>query len=353
MSSIRNDNAYSFVTGDIIHDRMNGFPYNRLSRKEEINFIKKSKLSYYNELDDEKKAEYLKYYMEMFPRFKKKYEEANEEKKKVLLKSAVENSKRYRDAFLGNNYRLVCDIVKIYMFFDEFENLFQEGVIGMMKALKKFDFSKNTRFSTYATIWIRQAITRYIQDKSSAIHIPVSKRDQIVKLEKLQNLFQIGSEVKLSNDDLAEKMGISLEELEDLLVAQQRLHLKSLNDPVLTDDDASELADFIASDEADFTEIVDSDIMRESLRNLIETMNFSDREKLVLNMRYGFYDGKKYTLSEIGDVFEVTRERIRQIELAILKKLRFNVKLRNYYDNISEGSFMNLDDDTNYQFRKK
>lgn len=321
-----------FVTDNIIYDRMSNLNYQELDRQEEIDFIKMSKLSYYYDVDDDKKTEFLGYYMEMFPDFKDKYEAADDDLKKELLEANIEKSLYYRDKFLGNNYRLVIKIAKLYTYFEDLETLYQEGVIGMIKAVEKFDFSKGTRFSTYATIWIRQAITRYIYDKSSIIHLPVSLREQIAKLEKMQDEEIKTTGMRIEDKDLAERIGITIDELNTILDIRKYLYPRSLSEPVLGEDDYSELEEFIPSDDIDFTDIVESNIIRENLQMILDHIVLSDREKKVIDMRFGFYDGKVYTLAEIGKIFGTSRERIRQIEAAVLKKLRNSLELRTFYE---------------------
>ncbi len=343
------------VTSDFVHDRLSDLPYQKLSRQEEVDFIKKTRLSYYHSVDDETKQLYLDYYMEMFPRFRKSWEEADEKKKERLLEKAIQNSLYYRNKFIENNLRLVLSVAKHYVGADEIEPLYQEGVLGMMRALEKFDLTKGFRFSTYATLWIRQAITRYISDYSSTIRVPVHRRDQISRMERFENILTTKFGRAPTKEELAEVLEIDSDQLYEIQKSQSFLRPTSLSSPIGEDEDTT-LEDFVPNGEEEIALNVESNMMRKAFRDVIENdLKLSEREKKVLFMRFGFYDGHPYTLDEIGKCFMVTRERIRQIEAKCLKTLRMHLKESSFRDtdfslgSASEDDFIPLD----YTFPRK
>lgn len=257
---------------------------------------------------------------------------SNEEEKELAI--AVENGDLEAKQRLAEaNLRLVVSIAKRYVGRGmQFLDLIQEGNMGLMKAVDKFDYSKGFKFSTYATWWIRQAITRAIADQARTIRIPVHMVETINKLVREQrNLLQeLGQDP--TPEQIAERMGMTPDKVREILkIAQEPV---SLETPIGEEDD-SHLGDFIEDEvienPVDYTTRV---VLREQLDEVLDTL--TDREENVLRLRFGLDDGKMRTLEDVGKVFNVTRERIRQIEAKALRKLRHPSRSKQLKDFIED-----------------
>ena len=250
------------------------------------------------------------------------------------LSVRVENGdEEAKNRLAESNLRLVVSIAKRYvgrglLFLD----LIQEGNIGLMKAVDKFDYDKGYKFSTYATWWIRQAITRALADQARTIRVPVHMVETINKMARIQRQLTLELNREPSEEEIAKKMGISVEKVRDVIKISQ--DPVSLETPIGEEDD-SHLGDFV-KDINTMTpeEYATNEILKEEIKAVLETLQ--EREQEVLELRFGLIDGTSHTLEEVGKRFNVTRERIRQIEAKALRKLRHPSRAKRLKDFLTD-----------------
>lgn len=309
------------LTNNIVMDTIKKINYKPLTKAQETRWLKKLKLSFYYDVDDKTKKQYFNYYCEVYPRFKQKYENANENEKEFLLKQAIENANEERKKFLKNNERLA--IVHTYRLMKSYENieevpiedLIQEASIGLMKALEKFDIETANKFSTYAIWWIRKSVSTYLINKGRMIRVPSNAQESQNLIKKAIKELYKELNRKPTEKEIAIRTGVTEKSVHNLLEnLYYQTNIESLNKKVgiRKENEKEELEDIIKDENSDFETIIDDLLLAEQLKVIIRMLD--EQSQQIINLRMGFYDGIPKTIAETAQLLNIPRQKEKKIE---------------------------------------
>jgi RNA polymerase primary sigma factor len=309
------------VIADLTQPATADFPAEWESTEEEVNL---EAANFFDDISDDSVRLYL--------REIGKIPLLSSEEELALANRVVAGDKDAKDKMAEANMRLVVSIAKRYVGRGlDLLDLIQEGNTGLLRAVEKFDPDKGFKFSTYATWWIRQAITRAIADQARTIRIPVHMVETINKLLRTQRRLTQELNREPTNEEIAEAMEIDVDKVEHIMKIKQ--DISSLDASVHEDEEDSVLGDFIEDEDTiSPEESATNQLLKEHVKDMLNGL--TEREQKIIKLRFGLEDGKNYTLEEVGQEFSVTRERIRQIEAKALAKLRKHKDAKKLYEYI-------------------
>lgn len=281
-----------------------------------------------NQNNDEVYSDVVKSYLKQLPSKVLTFEELV-----LLFKKMKQGDKLSRDKIVYYNLRMVISVAKKYANKGlEFEDLIQAGNEGLLVAVDKYNYKLGISFSTYARYWIRQAITRSLANNSRTVRLPLHMHENILRIKSFRSTYYNKNGEVPTTYCIAENLNLTLETVNNLMPFINGI--TSLNDKIITDEEKeTEIEDFVKSDIDIEKDLIDKENIEEFKNYVFNKLSLSDRDKMIIAYRFGFINDKKYTLDEIGNMFNITKERVRQIEYRILNNLKRNPVVKRYYKN--------------------
>ncbi|MCI9110395.1 MAG: sigma-70 family RNA polymerase sigma factor [Bacilli bacterium] len=320
------------LTDNIEDDFLAKMPkYESMPLAEQQRMLKLMKMAYYNGATPEEQQQYIEYFCEECPKVKEKLSlDISEPEKSRIINEMISIAMETRSVFIKRNISLVCKYAFSLRWCEiPVIDLIQEGIIGMMTAIRKFDLKKGCRFSTYAVLWIKQAIDLHINLKERMIKIPVEKLIFMKKVKTVEKELFTELKIEPTNEQIAERLKTSVQKVENAKI--QMLQIETFEKPI-KDEENSTLGEFIADKESDFTEFVHNQMIKEQLMKILDDIDLSDEEKTIICMRYGLIDDIPRTLRYISEKIGSNIARVRYAEQKILERLKTNAQIRQIYD---------------------